>query len=52
MYEYKIGDLVVCEGDNDIYMYLGLGSWDGWGRFLRMSDGHKTQMVLLSCSSY
>lgn len=49
---FDIGDLVICEGDNDIYMFLGLGSWDGWGQFIRMSDGHQAQMAILSCSSY
>ena len=52
MAEYEVGDLVICEGDKDIYMFLGLGSWHGWGRFVRMSDGFTTQMVMLSCSSY
>ena len=49
---YGVGDLVICEGDNDIYMFLGVGSWAGWGRYVRMSDGHTAQMVIISCSNY
>ena len=49
---FNMGDLVICEHDDDVYMFLGLGSWDGWGRFIRMSDGHQAQMVIISCSKY
>ena len=49
---YDIGDMVICEGDSELYLYLGLGAWQGWGHFLRLNDGHKCQMAMMMCSRW
>ncbi len=49
---YNVGDLVICEGDNEIYLFLGKGSWAGWGDFVRISDGYSCQMATMMCSKY
>lgn len=49
---YNVGDLVICDGDNEIYMFLGEGSWSGWGDFVRMRDGHTCQMAKITCSKW
>jgi len=49
---YEVGDLVICDGDNEIYMFLGNGCWSGWGEFVRMTDGHTCQMAKITCSKW
>ena len=51
-FEYKVGDLVICEGNQDIYMFLGVGGWPGWGEFVKMDDGSTCQMALIMCSKW
>ena len=52
MRDYEVGDLVICDGDQDIYMFLGEGVWSGWGEFIRMHDGYTCQMAMIMCSRY
>jgi len=49
---YEVGDLVICDGDNEIYLFLGDGGWEGWGEFVRMKDGYTCQMVKITCSKW
>ena len=50
--EFKVGDLVICEADNEIYLYLGQAMWDGWGRFIRLCDSESCSMVEIMFSKY
>lgn len=52
MPKYNVGDLVICDMDQDTYIYLGAGSWDGWGNFMKICDGSTNQMVLNMFSKY
>ena len=49
---YSVGDLVICEGDNELYLYLGEGAWDGWGSFMRVNDGYVCQLASIMCSKH
>jgi len=49
---YSVGDLVICEGDGDVYMYYADGVWEGWGCFVKMLDGSTCQLAKIMCSKY
>ena len=49
---FNIGDLVLCEGDNELYLYYGKGSWSGWGNFVRIADGYACQLAEVMCSKW
>ena len=49
---YNVGDLVICDGDSEIYLFIGEGGWSGWGEFVRMKDGYVCQMAKITCSKW
>jgi len=42
--DYKVGDLVVMKHVGLLLLYIGPGTWGGWGRFMYLDDGHTKQM--------